>query len=497
MPDDEAEQRGIPRVEWKQDGQRVVTWSIATGKDVRHGFPDAVVHHYRPGGVDEDVLLYRGEFAYPGDDRRYEGDVRFRWRASPRIEICGQRSTSLADGVDIVESWLSSDASHEVWVKPSEVLIALPDGALPAQPGEAFEPEHNAEDPSQTIRDRLEQQLGEPTALEQVTFLVPNGWQALDGTGVCDPANLTRIWRGRTEASGAGWRVTVDRDGAMTTAAWRELKALGGHRFTHLGRLVRLDGSIFTGEEAFAALDRVRLGLNLALGRRTTCALPVGSKMGLPVWARWRSAPVDTYRYVSHWLDDTISSRQVGDIVSLVLDFTADETSREALRHATSYYVAANVDVDVELSVALPVSGLQLLSYFRFVTQRGAYSRTRWEDQRSMSTERQLRLLIDDLGISTSVPAHFTHLGNVQHRLAQPLRDALGIIVKMRNVATHPTQGQRGEFSIYEWAEAGMLARYWLCLALLNTVGYQGQISASLDEGPRWTGQLRPPPWAP
>lgn len=78
-----------------------------------------------------------------------------------------------------------------------------------------------------------------------------------------------------------------------------------------------------------------------------------------------------------------------------------------------------------------------------------------------------------------------------------PLRDALGILVKMRNAATHPTRGQRGDFSIYEWAEAGMLARYWLCLALLNMVGYQGQIAAILDEGPRWTGRLRSTPWAP
>lgn len=208
----------------------------------------------------------------------------------------------------------------------------------------------------------------------------------------------------------------------------------------------------------------------------------------------WRSAPVDGYRDASHWLDETTSYRQVGDAVSRVLAFTASPVNRESLRYATSYYVAANVDVDVELSAGVPVSGLQLLAYLRFVTERGTYSRTKWED---LKTEEELRLLIEEIGIDTSVPAHFRHLTNVRDRLASngPLRDALGVIIKMRNVVTHPTRDQPGVFSVYEWAEAGMLARYWLCLSLLNTVGYQGQIAEIMQPQPRYPGQLQRVPW--
>ena len=36
-----------------------------------------------------------------------------------------------------------------------------------------------------------------------------------------------------------------------------------------------------------------------------------------------------------------------------------------------------------------------------------------------------------------------------------------------------------------------MLARYWLCLVLLNTVGYRGQIAEIMQPQPRWPGQLR------
>ena len=91
---------------------------------------------------------------------------------------------------------------------------------------------------------------------------------------------------------------------------------------------------------------------------------------------------MDGYRDASHWLDETTSYRQVGDVVSRVLAFTASPVNWESLRYATSYYVAANVDVDVELSAAVPVSALQLLAYFRFVTDRGTYSHTRWEREK-------------------------------------------------------------------------------------------------------------------
>lgn len=67
----------------------------------------------------------------------------------------------------------------------------------------------------------------------------------------------------------------------------------------------------------------------------------------------------------------------------------------------------------------------------------------------------------------------------------------------MRNVVTHPTRDRPDKFNLYEWAEAGMHARYWLCLALLNTVGYQGKIAAVLQDQPHWRGQLRASPWAP
>jgi hypothetical protein len=197
---------------------------------------------------------------------------------------------------------------------------------------------------------------------------------------------------------------------------------------------------------------------------------------------------------VRHWLDETVAARQISQLIECVLDFSADAASWEVLRPAVAYYVAANMDVDVELSVSVPVSALQLLAYYRFVSDRGSYSNTKWD---GLGTEGQLRLLLNDIHVDLAVRPHFAYLVAVQRGLAHnaPPRDALGVVIKMRNIVTHPSKYKPATFSPYEWSEAGMHARYWLCLSLLNLVGYDGEVAAVMGPQPQWVGQLRHPPW--
>ncbi len=491
MSDSTGAEGNTVRVSINASGERTVEWSvnmIGESYDFQHQLPDAVTHHYKSESANIPIPLFEGAFKRNDDATSFHGAVLFRWFPTPRVEASGSRP-AIDDDFNRI---LNGSNNATFWVDPLALDIDLIDSELPAQP------EAISGDPANlgySFTDRVEQTLGDPSGVECVTFMVPNGWQGIDGEGVCDPNDLTATWRGRTRASGDGWQVTIDRNREMDNDAWKELAELGGYRFTHTGRLQRADGGAFNAADAFGVLDRVRIGMNLALGRRTTCALPVGWRGDKPIWARWRSSPIDPYSSSSHWLDETIAYRQVGEVLSEVLDFTADEANREALRPAVAYYVAGNVDVDVELSVSVPLSGLQLLSYYTFVTEKRNYSQTQWDN--ALSTEDQIRLLINDTGVDTSVPTHFAHLVSVQQELARnaPQRDLLGIVVKMRNVVTHPERDKPSRFSPYEWAEAGMHARYWLCLALLKRLDYRGEIASVLGDRPRWTGQVRPVPW--
>lgn len=489
-PEVPSDDLGVPSVYTADDGTRRVRWKVdqtSTGPQfLEHACPDALAHYYVPRGIGEDLPLYQGAFCLNGDARPFEGDVRFRWLPRPHIEARGSRATSDEDIQRMLEGPIG------FWVPPAAVRVCLDTETIPPPPtGVSGTPQEWGH----SVNARIEQELGSPNDLDRVTFLVPNGWTSYDGLGICDPDDRTHFWPGRIDAVGDGWAVTIDRVGEMDQGQWRALADTGASRFTHVGSVERVDGASFTGRQAFDVLARVRVALNLALGRRTTCALPVGWRSENPVWARWTSAPVDLYTSRSHWLDDTIAASQVSQIVGRVLEGTSDPVGWSAIRPAVAYYTSANSDVDVELTVGIPVSGLQLLAYYRFVTQRRAYSKRKWL---GLDAEDQLRRLLNEVGTDLAVKEHFEHLAGVGDRLAlkSAKRDALGVVMKMRNVVTHPTNPMPAEFSSYEWAEAGMHARYWLCLAILHAVGYQGEIADVLGSQPGWTGKLRSVPWA-
>jgi len=486
------------RIEHPPGGGREVVISTrstdGSTHEIRHDLPDAVVHHYRPPSeVHADMPLYAGTFRYAGDAREWTGDVRYTWKPTPTVEARGWRYPETEELQDFFNRLANYDTS-DVWSSPAALEIELPEALLPKQPERLAVPLAHHEGASQSSA-RLEQQVGDSSTLDRVTFLIPNGWEAYDERGICDASDRAATWYGRTEARGDGWLLTFDRRRDVEHTLWSDLKRTGGYGFTHTGSMEREDGSTFTGDEAFEAMSRVRIGLNIALGRRVTCALPVGWLQGRPVWTRWRSAPVDPFSNKSHWLDREITSSQISEIVSAVLNATVDAAKKDAVAYATAYYVTAQVNVDVQLAAAIPVPGLQLLSYLHLVSEQKLYSSTTFKD---LIAEKQLRPLLDRLKIATSIPPRLRNLAAVGQRSSAsgPALDALGAVIRMRNVAMHPTHGRPAGYSIYEWAEAGMMARYWFCLALLHAVGYAGDISESLSPYRQGQGGRVRVPWA-
>ncbi|GGQ35878.1 hypothetical protein GCM10010250_01130 [Streptomyces althioticus] len=483
-------------VDFDPDGTRVVTRVLkdSEGKTyvITHRHPDAITHHYHPGVESQDVPLYSGQLAFSDrTDRPYSGNVFFTWQPTPRIRMRGARNSTLKD---LEELFGGHDSSDGIWRNRASLTLPLSDGRIPQPPDSSDEVELSGD---MHVEKDVHVELGDGTRLEEVRFLVPNGWTANDASMVCDPEAPEYSWRGRTTATGDGWTVHFD---LLQGVNWKELKGIGGYSFTHAGRILRTDGGTFTSREAISVLTRIGYGVSLALGRRTPCLLPVGYLRGVPSWTLWATSPVDPLRSSSDWLESTCAARQVGAVVSCVLDFTGNESNLRSFKNALAYYIAANVDVDIHLRAALPISGLQLLTYYAFVTI-GPYTPGRWKNAipKTKGTEWEVRQLLDEMGITLAVPRHFKQLSAVRRRLARNDKsgvDVLGAVIKMRNVATHPTKQQYDDYTVYQWAEAGMLANYWLCLALLYTVGYRGDIAAVLQPRPRNPGELRGTPWS-
>lgn len=481
----------------EEEGRRIVRHVFAgsDGKSsvFQHDLPDALTHYYDSAGIDEPILLYRGQFSFIGDSSAstYDGDIRFLWRPTPRIQARGERRQD-ADGLLRL---MDFDESDGMWAERETVVLPVT-GTLPEQPDEAWSGWSKLAGTSYGDTHLSPQEIGSITGADRLTFLVPNGWFAHDGYDICDPSNLMRFWSGRLTVTGEGWTVTVDARRELNSNDFRRaLRDSGGYCVTHIGELRRADNTFFTMEEADDALETLRLAFTLALGRTVNCLLPVGWRDSEAVWTRWSGLPVDPYRHVFSWRDASVTTQQIQELIECSLRYCADPYRREIIRYATSYYVTANFDVDVEMAVAVPVSGLQLLAYHRFVEERNSHSPRQWDN---LNTESQIRLLLDDCQIGTTIPVHFAELTAIATKLPKDQgkpRDALGAVIYLRNKIIHPTKRKPGTWTIYGWAEASIIARHFLVLAILNTVGYQGVEHSSLDRS-RLGGAASPVPWA-
>ncbi|MEO7286595.1 MAG: hypothetical protein ABI140_06715 [Jatrophihabitantaceae bacterium] len=480
---------GVLHVEQRakvQGGEHVTHWEAFA----------AVEHYYKPGRRDEPIPLYSGPFTLTQQgkpDRPCHGTVIFVWYPQPRIVIAGSWDQHVT--AEDIMGLLGT--SNEYWVGPSGCLLPAT-GVLPPPPAlddlGGQDPDGGRltfERPTNVVL------VGDTDAFDEVTFLIPNGPEIWDGPEAAVATDPGRRVPGHLFVAATGWELTIDpRMDGDSSDRRKELAKQGGHDVTHVGRLRRVNGGSFDDETTYEVLTFVRLALSLATGRTTPCLLPVGWRQGVPVGARWNGAPIDPYEGSTNWMDPTIGNAQLSELLQHTLESCVDPVRRGVIRQAIQFLVTANVDVDVELQVALPISALQMLSFYRFVTDRETMSRSAFESMKGKwgGTDAQVRMLLQDCKIDTDVPAHMQHLKSARDGI-DPQRDALATVNCLRNKIIHPTVKLSTEWTIYEWAEAGVVARYYLTLTILNTLGYQGQIYSDLRM-PRDLGNVEPVPWA-
>ena len=457
---------------------------------VKHAFPTAIRHHYKPTGTGEDIPLYSGEFTLASRPATtITGDVRFTWNPTPRIIASGGANGNL-------QGKIFDDTDESKWTRMGDVIIDTAAGVPP--PPAVADATWNKEEWNTWIEDRIATpDLGNGEELDSLTFFVPNGWQSIGGSRVQDEERPWIWWDGALTAEAAGWRLTIEPTAGHSSRYWSELKSSGSSRATHVGRLSRTDQRRFSAAETPQPLNAIRLAISLALGRSVQCLLPVGWKDGTAVWAMWHNGGVDRMKGVHSLLDQRVAVDQIEQIIELCLEYTTDQYKEEVLLYAISYYLTANYDVNIELAVALPVSALQLIAYYRFVEDRRIMSKGKWAD---LDTGEQLRKLLDDCSVDLDIPADFQELESVRNTLgAKPdgsSRDALDCIIKMRNNVIHPTRDKPAKWTAYQWSEASQVALDFLRYAILNSVGYNSVIRTAAQSS-KYLGQTTKVPWAP
>lgn len=451
--------------------------------------PVPLGHPYLTDQINETVRLAAVEFnldLHRGDP--FSGAIYQRWLPRPSLVAVGLRQSQGDALVEIINE------SRSQWITTPSITLA---GTYSVE--DLIESAHldvsHENAGHRVVRDIREYETGDGTALDEITFLVANGYFATDGFAVrAGEEYFLSVERRRAEVEFDGWRLRLDRAEHADKDFFRMLLDVRGFGFTHIGRITRQDGKGFPSKTALEVIENLRYPLSLMAGRYVGCVMPIGYSDGKAAWLRWNRVRIVPAHNTASFGDETIASAQFSELAHVALAACADPFRREVLRRCLSYLMQANSNLDAELSVGASVSGLLLLSHTRLVVESKNMSGNQF---RKADAEAVIRAILDSASISTSIPSHLRYLQTVSEsfKLRDGLvRDALGCVVKMRHEVLHPTMERMGSWSSQQWIECAIVAQHYLETAILEWLGYRGYYHPRIEET-SYTGAVLRVPW--
>ena len=302
------------------------------------------------------------------------------------------------------------------------------------------------------------------------------------GVSLCDRAVLRA----------GGWRVTIAGTD-KTEDLCKSLRAQGGYAITHMGKVEREDGEVFSREQAEHVLSCTREFLSFALGRWIGIALPVGlSNDGQRVFEQW-DLPRTTagpWNGSFSWFDP-----RHGDLLSDVFpgffSLWNDGMWKEHLKVALYWYIAANertTGIGVDAGIILAQTALERLAWVHCVKHQKIVSEEAFKP-RGLSAADRLRMLISTLGIPVNIPATMSALHGRRGRKWADIPDA---ITSIRNSLIHPYDKNLPPKGSYY--EAWQLSMWLLDLALLRFCNHNGDYGNRIANS-RYVGQVERVPW--
>lgn len=316
--------------------------------------------------------------------------------------------------------------------------------------------------------------------------------------------NLPR-WSGRWVAEVGGWRIILDarRDHQRV---WADLHKADVYVMTHVMELRRLDGEDFTADEAEPLLAALHVGLSFALGRWAAPMLPVGLGSGGRVaWEDWRPGFCDPAQATSGGWWYQYDQAALVEFLDCVVPLFADQARRAALRLQMMFAIIGVSDRGfVEQRVMNCAAGLEHLTWQILVLggllTEGQYLGRRGYQGRRLRAHDLLRMAlagaeipaITDPGL---LPVAARFASEESKRQGRAL-DGADVVTQIRNRLVHPKGAQESVYRLNGLvAEVWLLARHYLVLLILHSIGYRGMYR-DLTRTTGWAGDVVTVPWA-
>lgn len=299
-----------------------------------------------------------------------------------------------------------------------------------------------------------------------------------------------------------GWKITVDQI-RSTQKHVRALKASGGYSVTHVGKLERESGEVFSVETGKLALEALSDFLSFVQGFRVSIILPVGYSLDdVVVWREWSPARKSSpWQNVFSWAWG-LTARH---IVTIFSDFwTWWHDWGDLAKRVIYWYTESNTQAGaIEGSCVLEEATLDLIAWNLYGEK--------FEERKNVfdSVSKRINYLLENKDIPKNIPEELSNLTGVTEALLsgisdQELREQLAqngayLFTQVRNHIIHSASRNRDIFkdiSVSARVDAWNLGLWYIEIVLLRLFNYQGEYFFRLQKGVVNFGDLKPVPWA-
>jgi hypothetical protein len=456
---------------WRLSHARSLWWPAVSS-------PVTIEPVYRPAGFEIPIVLYDGPARLHADgDRIYEGvgQLVFHWRRSPSIKW----------------SFASNDAVVPRW--PEDVTPGVGQWLELRDPTDGYEartdvvPWDNGPAESYAYRASGHQPQG-------ATAGSRDGFSSVI-VHIVNFVDQLHAHRPAVETEADGWRIIVARS-ENTAKVLENLTELGGFGFTHVARIVRLDGSLFGFDDVLPVIEGLWYLLGFAAGAHIGTALPVGlDEEGRVLGVLYRASIADSFGGRLSWLDPT-HVHDVGPLFAAWFRLEREPFWSSTIKRAMWKCVTANAASPLDESIVTALSCLELLAWAVLEVEE------RWLDlprDGELSLAGRLRLLLRWAGIDPTIPPQLTALAGLT-KADNNVTDGPTALTWIRNRSVHPPKvprsGVPGWPSAEQLQEGWRLALEYANLVILRLLGHTGQYGSRLHTEGRWMGSMTPVPWA-
>ncbi|MGH7183620.1 MAG: hypothetical protein ACREJN_16815 [Nitrospiraceae bacterium] len=273
---------------------------------------------------------------------------------------------------------------------------------------------------------------GSTDPIKRLRFHIAN-FVWFQGASVQD-ASADSPRQARATFSAEDWMITIDSVPGFKFGSDFKIEDQSGNAITHVGELVKRDGSLFAISSTDSIFQQLYLWLSFCRGNWVAPMLSVGfDDSGQVVCKDWRQWNIRHCEHLPTWLNrdssESLSQSFPGFIARL-----SDSIWAGPIRRVLAWYVECNRRKSgLEASIILCQTALELLGWASLAQDRKVLSQKGFQD---LPAADKIRLLLANFEIPLVTPMNLTELRQLSKEYNWS--DGPECLVGIRNALVHP-----------------------------------------------------------